>query len=161
VPGGRDPFAIRIDDAWWIYSVGVRGAGSDFFGQIVMTRIHDLDDRAEVSAATTSVVLEDPVAQPDIPWGNLESPFVVPFEGKYYLFVTRTGPAQTDYVRTMVFRSNDPARFEWDPITEIFSHAPEIVHDGDRWFITSAGWTANVGEMSRGLLVAPLRWARQ
>jgi hypothetical protein len=103
------------------------------------------------------VVLEDP--KPNYAWGNLESPFVVPYRGRYYLFTTRTGPGPSDYNRTYVFRSRDPLRFSWAPVTELRGHASEVVTADGRMFVTSGGWTSAVGERNRGLLLAPLAWA--
>jgi arabinan endo-1,5-alpha-L-arabinosidase len=106
-------------------------------------------------------VLTDPV--PAEPWrrGNVQSPYVVKYDGAYYLFVTRKSLSPVDYVRTNVFCSANPLSFEWRPIADLRAHAAEVVVDGDQWFITSAGWTKAIGEMHRGLSLAPLEWAER
>ena len=153
LPGGRDPFALRVGDQYLLYSVGV---DEQQHGQIVVSASNDPLGR---TWSELSPVLTDPV--PSFDWGNLESPFVVPYEGQYYLFVTRTGRGHIDYVRTNVFRSPDPRHFEWRPITDLRAHAAEIVVDAGRYYITSAGWTSSIGETNRGLSIAPLAWARE
>jgi arabinan endo-1,5-alpha-L-arabinosidase len=155
-PGGRDPCLLRDGDVWRLYSVGVSAAME---GRIVMTESRNLDDPSAWSPART--VIMDPV--PDVGWGNLESPFVVVRGGLYYLFLTRTGiNSFSDYERTEVFRSNDPAAFRWEPITTLHVHAGEVITDVDgQDYITSAGWTHKVGDRNRGLSIAPIRWAPQ
>jgi beta-fructofuranosidase len=151
-PGGRDPFVLRDGARWLLYSVGV---DADLHGQIVASTSTDL-----VTWSDATAVIADPV--PSLVWGNLESPFVARYGGAFYLFLTRTPyDGHTDYVRTVVFRSHDPTRFEWRPVAELRAHAAEIVVQDGQYFITSAGWTAEVGEANRGLLLAPLRWASQ
>ena len=147
---GRDPFVLRVGDAWLLYTVGV-SAGRN--GQILVASSADLE-----TWSAQTVALEDPV--PSFGWGNLESPAVVRFAGRWYLFVTRTSEAPVDYARTVVFVSDDPMRFAWSPVTELHAHAAEVFEHDGRWSITSAGWTLHVGERGRGLSVARLGWAR-
>ena len=149
IPGGRDPYVLKVSDGWLLYSVGVSASSH---GQILVSRSADLE---HWSAST--VALEDPVAS--FGWGNLESPTVVVRGGEHYLFVTRTSDATIDYARTIVFAANDPAHFTWSPVTEILAHAAEVITDGERQFITSAGWTSSVGQQWRGLTLARLSWA--
>src|SRR5262249_7226239 len=79
-PGGRDPMVLQVGDHWLLYSVGVDGDGH---GQIVATTNHSLEDPAGWSELVP--VLTDP--EPSFGWGNLESPFVARYAGRYYLFV--------------------------------------------------------------------------
>lgn len=148
VPGGRDPHVARVGDRWVVFSVGVR----DSHGQIIATTS---DDLARWSPLT--VVTEDPI--PSFGWGNLESPFLVRRGAWFYLFVTRTSAAPADYDRTVVLRSADPLSFRWEPVTEIVGHACEVVEEDGRAYLTSAGWTSQIGEDARGLSVARLEWA--
>lgn len=148
-PGGRDPFVLRVGSEWLLYSVGVSAASR---GQILVASSADLETWSQVSVA-----LEDPV--PCFAWGNLESPTVVERGGVYYLFVTRTSASSIDYARTVVMASRDPRRFAWAPVTELLSHAAEVVFDGPHAFLTSAGWTSRVGERWRGLSITRLGWA--
>ena len=110
---------LRVGAEWVFYSVGVSApVGSKAYGQILVTRSPDL-----VTWSAPTVALQDPVLS--FGWGNLESPTVVARDDGYYLFVTRTSDAPVDYARTMVFRSTDPSRFEWAPVTELLTHAAE------------------------------------
>ena len=149
-PGGRDPFVLRVGPVWYLYSVGADERRE--LGQIVVSESRDL-----ARWTMPTVALADPVAS--FGWGNLESPVVVRRGEEFYLFVTRTSPSPHDYARTVVFASRDPTRFAWEPVTELMAHAAEVIEDGGGWFVTSAGWTAQLGERWRGLSVAPLAWA--
>jgi arabinan endo-1,5-alpha-L-arabinosidase len=151
-PGGRDPYLMRDGKRWLLYSVGADAAAH---GQIIVTTTQSDPSMSDMWTSTTPV-LTDPV--PSFGWGNLESPFVVERNGTYYLFVTRTGTGQTDYVRTLVFASRDPEKFEWKPLTRIFGHAAEVVSEDGQDYLTSAGWTSSVGELNRGLLLAKVQW---
>lgn len=148
-PGGRDPFLFRVGQEWLMYSVGV---DAEHHGQIIVASSADL-----TTWSAPTPVIADPL--PSFSWGNLESPFVVERDGNYYLFLTRTSESPADYARTVVFASKDPRVFEWLPLTELYSHAGEVVDDGGLFYLTSAGWTANVGERWRGLSIAPMAWA--
>lgn len=149
-PGGRDPFVLRAGDAWLLYSVGADEQRQ--VGQIIVSTSPDLLRWTE-----PVVALEDP--EPSFGWGNLESPTVVRRGEEFYLFVTRTSESRHDYARTLVFASRDPRRFAWTPVTELTAHAAEVIEHGGECFVTSAGWTYQIGERWRGLSVAPLGWA--
>lgn len=146
--GGRDPFVLRADGRWLLFSVSVSSAAH---GQIVVSESDDLTRWSD-----GQVVIEDPV--PSFAWGNLESPFVVRVAGAWYLFLTRTGESHADYNRTLVFRSDDVRRFAWQPLTELRTHAAEVIDDHGVWYITAAGWTSELGALNRGLSVARLGW---
>lgn len=152
-PGGRDPFVLPVGASWLLYTVGVDSVSR---GQILMSESRDaLHQRWSRPVP----VLTDPV--PANPWrrGNVQSPFVFLYDGQYYLFVTRKSLSPIDYARTDVFCSNDPRHFVWRPIADLRAHAAEIVVEGGHTFLTSAGWTRSIGEMHRGLSIAPLEWA--
>jgi arabinan endo-1,5-alpha-L-arabinosidase len=149
-PGGRDPFVLLAGGRRYLYSVGVDSASR---GQIVMTT-QDEDEASAWSALLS--VITDPV--PSFGWGNLESPFVVPYEGRNYLFLTRTGEGKAGYFVTLVFASDRLDRWEWSPIAEIPAHAAEVVNADGKWFVSSGGSTALTGEDARGLSIAPFSW---
>jgi beta-fructofuranosidase len=150
-PGGRDPYLMRDGDHWLLYSVGVE---PDSRGLIVATQSPDLKTWSDADA-----VITDPT--PVFGWGNLESPFVEKHDGRYYLFVTDTGPNEpAEYLREEAFVSTDPLHFDWNPVANFQAHASEIVHEADRTYITSAGWTSVIGEENRGLKLAPLGWCQ-
>ena len=76
------------------------------------------------------------------------------------------GGAQESVVNTMV--RLDSSRHE--AIVVSLSHGStvarlrklgfvaEVIEDDGRWFITSAGWTSEVGQDNRGLSIARLAW---
>ena len=155
VPGGRDPFVLRVGAEWYFYSVGVSApVGDNAYGQILVTHSADLEHWA-----TPTVALQDPVL--NFGWGNLESPTVVVRDDGYYLFVTRTSESRIDYARTVVFHSTDPSRFAWEPVTEMLTHAAEVFEADGQEYITAAGWTIQLGALWRGLSIAKLGWARR
>lgn len=92
--------------------------------------------------------------------GPTESPFVVPYDGQFYLFI---GPeylntsSDENYRRTAIYRSSNP--FHWDRddrITSVRSHAAEIIYDmKNNWYVSHCGWFYD------GVYVAPLEWKRE
>jgi len=92
-----------------------------------------------------------------------ESPSMVRYDNKYYLFVCgwngiwdQKSVAGAYQHVTYVFASDNRLNFgDSRPLTTIDAHAPEIFQDeqGD-WFISSAEWP------SRGVSIAPLAWEK-
>jgi len=86
-----------------------------------------------------------------------ESPFLVPYDGRYYLFwaLWDTGDL-SGYgypTRSFVQCSDDLWNFRGDPIVEFSAHAPNVIQDADgNWFMSSADYP------HRGISVAPLEW---
>jgi hypothetical protein len=87
-----------------------------------------------------------------------ESPFLVPYEGLFYLFWTLWDMADkttSGYCpRTYVHCSESPLDFHGKPVlAEYTVHAPEIIQDEDgQWFMSTAD------HPHRGISVAPLVW---
>ena len=102
----------------------------------------------------------DPVViyRPEKESYQTESPFLVPYEGLFYLFWTLWDQADkttSGYCpRTYVHCSESPVDFHGRPILAEFTvHAPEIIQDEDgQWFMSSAD------HPHRGISVAPLVW---
>ncbi len=148
-PGGRDPFMYKLGSTWYLYSVGVT-AGCQ--GQILVSTSTNF-----TTWTTPTAVITDPVAS--FCWGNLESPTLYRrATNEYYLFLTRSGTSPVSYNRTMVFYSNNLTSFSWVPVTQFYAHASEIVTDGTKIYLTSAGWPYNVGEEMRGFSLVEMRW---
>jgi hypothetical protein len=81
--------------------------------------------------------------------GGTESPFVVAHNGFWYLFIGPRG----GYVGTDVFRGDNPYDFDDKVLVgHLPAHAAEVVHDGDAWFASAAGWGQG------GVYLAPLTW---
>lgn len=84
--------------------------------------------------------------------GNAESPFVVKRDGIYYLFVC---VAMVGYEKTNVYWSEDPENFpEENLLTVIDAHAPEIIQDNGKWYISNTGWGKH------GLYLKELKWEK-
>ncbi len=86
------------------------------------------------------------------PW-SAECPFVVEIDGLFYLFRTSE---YAPIARTHVYCSTDPTDFglgndeKW--ITTLRVSAPEIVRDGDSWYISS------VEDLAGGVQLSRLEW---
>jgi hypothetical protein len=98
--------------------------------------------------------------------GAAESPQVVSYRGYWYLFFTHPIFFE-DYNATFVFRSTTPYDFGTfqEPITQLYTHAPEVFSVRGQWYIT------HTGDLTGGLLygydpdyrppgvqIARLRW---
>ena len=155
----RDHFVLKIDDnRYLMYVVGVynkRGAVSCFSSCDLLTW------NFEGYALTSG---EDAPLNP--PWGAMESPYVVCKDGLYYLFVTYTNCSDDTYCNTMVFCSEDPTNFGVDngekdgakPITELNAHAPEILQENGKYYITTCGWRGKPLPYEGAVSVATLDW---
>lgn len=82
--------------------------------------------------------------------GPTESPFVVKYGDHFYLFC---GP-DSDYRRTVVYRSSNPLHWNYSAQVYAFpSHAAEVVQDTDgKWVVSNCGWDLT------GVFLAPLTW---
>jgi len=90
------------------------------------------------------------------PWASLESPFAVPYDGRWYLFFTHS---MHHYHETPVLASNDPERFDWgDQVATLHAHAAEIVDAGGAWFVSTCGPEDRRLNNRHGIELAPLRW---
>lgn len=154
----RDHFVLRLsENRYLMYAVGVykqRGAVSCFSSS-------DLLHWEFVGYALTSG--ENAPLTPA--WGAFESPFVVKKENLYYLFVTYTDCRTENYHDTLVFCSSDPTSFgEYDgecgalPIARIHAHAPEIIEENGKYYITTCGWRGKNIPNEGAVSVAELGW---
>lgn len=155
----RDHFVLQTDDGRYLmYVSGIHNKK----GSVSVFSSDDLLNWEFQGFALTSG--DDAPLKPA--WGAMESPFVVKKDGLYYLFVTYTDSSDETYNDTLVFCSPDPCSFgEYNgengtavPITRIDAHAPEVICENGKYFITTCGWlgkpVANKGCVS----VAPLEW---
>jgi hypothetical protein len=104
-----------------------------------------------------------------------ESPFVIHYQGAYYLSVCLTSALEPkSYNQTLIIRSDDPLDFgvyagdspatTADLVTILPVHAAEYVlaPDGE-WRITTCGWESYPGVegmVPGAVLIAPLGWER-
>ncbi len=159
----RDHFVLKIsDDEYLMYITGML----DKKGCISCFRsTGDLRNWDFVGYALTSG--DDAPLTP--PWGAFESPFVVKNDGYYYLFSTYTDCAKENYNNTLVFCSSDPTSFgEYNgekggaiPVAKLYAHAPEILKENGKYYITSCGWR-NFGSIHEGAVsISELEWVEE
>ena len=108
-------------------------------------------------------------------WSTAESPFVVKYAGRYYLFVmvTDTNARNDNYHQMLVFRSASPTDFgDFDGekvnprgaqlVTELPVHAPEVIWDPstNKWYITTTGWENRqlYPEAFDGVAIIEMEW---
>jgi beta-fructofuranosidase len=99
-------------------------------------------------------------------WGAMESPFVLKKDGLFYLFVTYTDSSSESYNNTLVFCSSDPYAFGMYngetggvlPVTKIEAHAPEIIEENGKYFITTCGWLEKPTPHKGCVSIAELDW---
>ncbi|MEU7033872.1 family 43 glycosylhydrolase [Streptomyces sp. NPDC046237] len=136
----RDPMVLRVGGEWVMYYTELSDVGGHHV--VAYRRSADLLRWSEPGVAFTD-------ASTDATVSVTESPYVVQRDGWYYLFI---GP-RNGYEGTDVLASRDPFRFELAGYAgHVPGHAVEVVADGERWYVSAAGWFRN------GLYVAPLYW---
>ena len=156
----RDHFVLKLDDgSYLMYIVGTKDKKSC----VSLFSSKNLTEWSFEGYALTSG--ENAPLNP--PWGAMESPFVLKHDGLYYLFITYTDCSYESYHNTLVFTSDDPKRFGVYnggnggavPVTSLFAHAPEIIRDGDEYYITTCGWNGYDNIPHKGAVsIAPLGW---
>jgi beta-fructofuranosidase len=139
---GRDPMVLKLGDEWVLYYTATSTpAGGNHIVAAVTSR--DL-----VHWSKRRVVFTHP--SQGTYGGPTESPFVVPHDGRYYLFICENAP----YNSTAVYVSSDP--FAWTPdalVGRVPAHAAEVIAGPDgRWWVSRAGWGQG------GVYLAELFW---
>ncbi len=137
----RDPMVLRLGDRWVLYYTATSAPeGGNYL-------VASLESDDLLHWSNKRIVFTDPTS--GAIGGPCESPFVVPYGGKYYLFI---GPRDGVYSKTSVFESDDPLAFSIEnKVGDLPAHAAEVIRDDDgRYYTTRAGW----GE--GGVYIAPL-----
>jgi len=141
----RDPMALRDGDRWILYYTKTFSR-EERRSTVAYRTSDDLAHWSEPGFAY--VVRSLPATLPNSQY--TESPFVVLYRGLYYLFMCTP---DLGYQATRVFVSKDPFNFdEADEITTLIAHCAEVVKDGERYYLTHAGWFYD------GLYLADLTW---
>ncbi|WP_245997709.1 glycosyl hydrolase family 32 [Nocardia pseudobrasiliensis] len=138
----RDPMVTRVGDQWVVYYT----ATSTPVGGSHIVAYRTSADLRHWSERRTAFTDPGPVG---FGGGPTESPFVVQHGNLWYLFIGPRG----GYVGTDIFYSDNPWHFDNSARAgHIDAHAAEVVADGDRYLVSSAGWGQG------GLSLAPLVW---
>lgn len=155
----RDHFVLKIDEnRYLMYIVGVhnkKSAVSCFSSCDLLT--WDFEGFALTSGDSAPL---------NPGWGAMESPFVVKKDGLYYLFITYTDSSDETYNDTLVFCSENPLDFgKYNggeggavPITKISAHAPEIIEENGKFYITTCGWRDKPVPHKGCVSIAALDW---
>lgn len=155
----RDHFVLKVsENEYLMYVVGVynkKGAVTCFSSSDLLT--WDFEGYALTSG-------DDAPLKPA--WGAFESPYVVKKDGHYYLFITYTNSTKDNYNDTLVFCSDNPKSFgEYNgevggaiPVARLFAHAPEILVENGKYFITTCGWNGYGIPNEGAVSIAPLEW---
>lgn len=172
----RDPMLLQVAvDQWLLYTT----ARSTYFSQVDIYQSFNLVEWQYIRTALRS----SRGSERNSPFSSMESPFVMDYQGHYYLSLTYNNdsyfwpgilllfqiwPEPASYNETLVFQADNPFDFgiyrgKQDSVsllTVLEAHAPEYLRHPDtgQWYITTAGWpwvsTLTSGEAA----VAPLDW---
>lgn len=155
----RDHFVLRLDNgSYLMYVSGVH----DTYGAVSCFSSDDL-----LSWRFRGFALTTRAPAPLHPgWGAVESPFVVQKDGLYYLFVTYTDCSAETYNNTLVFVSEDPLLFgcfdgtekNARPVAALALHAPEILQENGRYYVTTCGWRGKPVPHEGCVSIAELQW---
>ncbi len=152
----RDHMVLPYENGWLMYASGVK----DHYSCISLLYSEDLIHWEFQGYALTSS--GDAPLNP--PWGAFESPFVLRHGSRYYLFTTYTDCGKDNYHNTLVFCSDDPRHFgDYTKsrhadmvVAELPVHAGEVVREGGRYYITTAGWNGFGVPYEGGVAIAEL-----
>ena len=175
----RDGMVLQVAKDQWLLYTTARGR---YYSQIDIYQSFDLEQWQYIRTALGSGF----GSERNSPFSSMESPFVVDYQGHYYLSLTynndsffwpgilltmKIWPNRASYNETLVFHSDNPYDFgiyrgranSPTLLTELESHAPEFIHnpETDSWYITTAGWPWVATLTSGEVAVAPLEWQRK
>jgi hypothetical protein len=140
---GRDPMVRKVGNQWVMYYTAnsTPAGGNHIVAYRTSTDLKHWSDRQTAFEHPSTGTFGGPT----------ESPFVVQRGSDWYLFVCCDG----GYESTKVYKSKDPLHFSLDQLAgTIPAHAAEVVQDGQKWYVTGAGWGKG------GLYIAPLDFAK-
>lgn len=174
----RDGMVLQIAEKQWLLYATARGR---YYSQVDIYQSFDLRAWQYIRTALSSGW----GGERNSPFSSMESPFVVDYQGHYYLSLTynngsffwpgilllfKVWPNPTSYNETLVFHSDNPYDFgvyrgrNNSPtlLTKLETHSPEFVYnpDTDSWYITTAGWPWVATLTSGEVAVAPLEWRK-
>jgi beta-fructofuranosidase len=143
----RDPMVLRVDDQWVMYYTKTYSP-TKWYSTVAYRTSHDLVSWSKPEFAIVLKTL--PIKIPNS--GQTESPFVLHYNGLYYLFICTP---DLGYRATIVYVSDDPFHFEEKhEIATLVAHCAEVVKDGDNYYLSHAGWFFD------GMYLAPITWKK-
>jgi sucrose-6-phosphate hydrolase SacC (GH32 family) len=172
----RDPMVIQAAPGQWLLYTTARAT---YFSQVDIYQSFNLREWQYIRPALRSSF----GSERNAPFASMESPYIIQYQGNYYLFFTynndsffwpgilmlfKCWPDPNSYNETLVFQSNNPYDFGYyrgktnspSLLTQLKAHAAEIIYhpEQDAWFITTAGWPWVATLTSGEVAVAPLLW---
>lgn len=172
----RDGMIFKVAGSQWLLYTTARGL---FFSQVDVYQSFDLEHWQYIrTALSTSWGSER-----NSPFASTESPFVMEYDGRYYLSVTYNNDTlfwnglllpfkiwfdRESYNDTLVFNSDNPYDFgnysgsgnAPTLVTKLRTHGPEFIYvpEKDSWYITTAGWPWITSLTKGEAAIAPLKW---
>ncbi len=175
----RDPMVLQVAPGQWLLYTTARGA---YYSRIDIYQSFNLTEWQYIRPALVSGW----GSERNSPFASMESPFVVKYQGRYYLFFTYNNDSffphgilmlfkiwlnKESYNDTLVFHSDNPYDFglyqgmNRSPtlLTRLRAHAPEIIYNPEdsSYYITTAGWPWAATLTSGEVAVAPLVWEKK
>ncbi len=159
----RDAMVFEVQKgAWLMYATAKEKDGK--YGLVSLYSSCDLFNWSFLGYALRT----DGKAPLNPKWAATESPFVIFYEGRYYLSLTYTDSAPENYANTLIFRSQNPYDFgtytgdneKEIVVAKLKTHAPEYVYDEEtkKWYLTFCGWLGKKIPFEGGVAIAPLKW---
>lgn len=172
----RDPMVLNVaKNQWLLYTTAREG----YYSRVDVYQSFNLNEWQYIRPALQSGW----GSERNSPFSSMESPFVVDYQGHYYLLLTYNNDSffwpgilmlfhiwlnPESYNDTLVFHESNPYDFgvykgvDRSPtlLTRLITHAPEVIYNPDsgRWYITTAGWPWVASLTSGEVAAAPLEW---
>lgn len=142
--GGRDVMVMHDNDRFYAYSTVSTVAKDNWkYGFIILRTSEDLKKWSDYTIVSAGGIAGNgPV--------SAESPFVVKYEGYYYLFRASSITAET-----YVYRSDNPYHFGINDDSKLIAAYPlkaiELIQDKDQWYISDLA-------DFKGIVLRKLEW---
>ena len=147
--GGRDPMLLRIGDRYFAYSCVTTVSADNWSKSFVIVRTTENPVSTEPYAWSDYTIVAEGGAAGNGPV-SAESPFVVEYDGYFYLFRS----SSIDFC-TYVYRSDNPYHFGVNNDENLIARypikAPEIVQHNGHWYISDLA-------DFKGIKLARLNW---
>ena len=174
----RDPMLYQVGESQWLLYTTARGK---YFSRVDIYQSFNLKEWQYIRPALRN----SRGSWYNSAFASTESPFLVPYQGAFYLSVTynngptfisglllllKRWPKAESYNDTYVFCADNPYDFgvfrgkehSESLLTRLAAHAPEWVENpvSGEWYLTSAGWPWAATITSGEAAYAPLSWEK-